>query len=173
MRTGAGTRCSLPPQLPQWQPPSVPRLRGPGETLREGAATFQRLRRRLANFSEFLLCASSGLRAGRAPRGGRSVRDGGLRLLPAGHRRPATPASLAASRAGTCAPTGTYPLCGRRGASSNAAVRVAQLETQRSGAGVGLGRGGALPGLGAGPGPKSLTFLGLTPDRGPSEEPSE
>lgn len=28
MRTGAGTRCSLPPQLPQWQPPSIPRPEG-------------------------------------------------------------------------------------------------------------------------------------------------
>lgn len=150
LRTGAGTRCSLSPQLPQWQPPSTPRPRGLGETLRERATTFQRLRRGLANFSEFLPCASSGLRAGRAPREAEAYVMGafGWCLRSAGAPPPLPRCGLSGSHLRSH--RHVLPSATRAARLRTRRFWVAQLETRRPGAGIRLGRGGVLPGLGAG-----------------------
>lgn len=88
MGTGAGTRYSLPLQLPRRQ---LPLHSLPPWARRRSERELQLSRdfgRGLANFSEFLFRAFPGRR------GGRRVRDGDIGLLPGVRRRPAPLPSL-------------------------------------------------------------------------------
>lgn len=96
MRTGAGPRSSLALLPPRRRPPLRPR--GPGETLREGAATFQRLRPGLGRLERVPAprvppgCAPAAERAMRAFGAG-PASTGPRHPVPAGgplgpHRRP-------------------------------------------------------------------------------------
>lgn len=74
---------------------------------------------------------------------------GGLRLPPRARPRPATPPSPAGSRARTCAPRALTPSRAHAARMGKRRFGEAQRGTQRPGAGIGLGRGGARPRPGA------------------------
>lgn len=167
MRTGAGTRSSLALLPPRRQPPLRPR--GPGETLRERAATFQRLRPGLGRLERV---PAPRVPPGCAPAAERAMRAFGAGPASTGPRHP-VPAGGLSGRTG--APTGTpTPDSGAavsgRAAGGAAVRRWCQAGERRAprrrvhGAGV------------SGRGRRALTFLGLTPNGGqrePQRGPSE
>lgn len=124
VRTGAGTQCSLPLRLPRrflvssHPPTHTPPLR-PGETIREGATTFRRLRSGVGKLQRVPARASRGLRAGRRGLRSQRVGDGCLQLL---RRRPRRSCLPAVSRTLLGAPAGTHTFASPPSANSNWAV---------------------------------------------------
>lgn len=144
MRTGVGPRAPFPSSSRDDTSPYEARPRGPSESLRGGATTFQRLRPGLANFSEFLLCASRRLRAVRARAGRPKSVRWGPSAPPWGRTASAPPVPCLRSlglapvlpRARTPRPAGPARIRMQR-------FLKAQLETPRSGAASGWGGRGA------------------------------
>lgn len=124
VRTGAGTQCSLPLRLPRRflvssHPPTHTPPSRPGETIREGATTFRRLRSGVGKLQRVPARASRGLRAGRRGLRGQRVGDGRLQLL---RRRPRRSCLPVVSQTLPGAPAGTRTFASPRSANSNWAV---------------------------------------------------
>lgn len=169
MGTGAGTRYSLPLQLPRRQ---LPLHSLPPWARRRSERELQLSRdfgRGLANFSEFLFRAFPGRR------GGRRVRDGDIGLLPGVRRRPAPLPSLRSLGLAPALPPALPAWPAREFAAAVSGVAVAGAAVRgwyQDGEERALPRLGARAGV-LRSGQRSLTFLGLAPGWGHREQPSD